>query len=488
MAKEYSVMIGILLVLCCWMVNAKPGYMKCKDPNQPLNQRIGDLMQRMTFEEKIGQMALIDLSVASVGVVNTYHIDPELVNKIGVATAREVKATGIHLTFAPSIAVCRDPRWGRCYERYSENPNVVRAMTQIIPGLQGDIPPDIRKGVPYVYVDFSSEKVAACAKYFAGDGGTNRGINENNTNGIKMHANHDQITDYLKDALHFKGIVISDWQGIGKITSAPHANYHYSILTSINAGIDMIMIPYNFTEFFNGLTFLVEKNYIPITRIDDAAKRILRVKFTMFLFEEPTTNGPMVKYLGHQSHRELAREAERKYLVLLMNGKQGDKPLLPIVGPAARVLVASRHADNLGYQCGGWTIEQQGLSGNLTIGTTILGAIRNTIHQPTEVIFEENPDTAYVSSFRCVVILITGRPFVIQPYLDQIDALVAAWLPGTEGQGVADVLFGDYGFSGKLSYTWFKSVDQLPMHVEDRHYDPLFPFGFGLTTEPVKCN
>ncbi|WCJ25448.1 Glycosyl hydrolase family protein [Euphorbia peplus] len=485
--------------------------------------------------------------------------DPQLIKRIGAATALEVRATGIPYAFAPCIAVCRDPRWGRCYESYSEDHKIVQAMTEIIPGLQGDLPANSRKGVPYVA---GKTKVAACAKHYVGDGGTTHGINENNTvisrkgllsihmpayynsiikgvstvmvsysswNGVKMHANRNLVTGFLKNTLRFKGFVISDWQGIDRITSTPHANYTYSILAGITAGIDMIMVPYNYTEFIDGLTLLVKNNYIPMSRIDDAVERILRVKFTMGLFENPYADDSLVKQLGSQEHRELAREAVRKSLVLLKNGKSSDKPLLPLPKKAGKILVAGSHADNLGYQCGGWTIQWQGLTGNnLTTGTTILKAIKNTIDKNTEVVYQENPDANFLKSnkfsyaivvvgehpyaetmgdsmnltisdpgpstiqsvcgaVKCVVVVVSGRPVVIKPYVDSIDALVAAWLPGTEGQGVADVLFGDYGFTGKLSRTWFKTVGQLPMNVGDKHYDPLFPFGFGLTTKPIKA-
>ncbi|XP_061348792.1 uncharacterized protein LOC133294154 [Gastrolobium bilobum] len=484
--------------------------------------------------------------------------DPVLIKKIGDATALEVRATGIPYVFAPCIAVCRDPRWGRCYESYSEDPKIVRTMTEIIPGLQGDIPGNSFKGVPYVA---GKNKVAACAKHYLGDGGTTKGINENNTvisykgllkihmpayydsiikgvstvmisysswNGKKMHANRDLITGYLKNKLRFRGFVISDWQGIDRITSPPHANYSYSVQAGVSAGIDMIMVPYNFTEFIDDLTYQVKNNIIPMSRIDDAVARILRVKFTMGLFETPIADLSLVNQLGSKEHRELAREAVRKSLVLLKNGKSAEKPLLPLPKKAAKILVAGSNADNLGYQCGGWTITWQGLSGNnLTTGTTILDAIKQTVDPASEVVFNENPDANFVKSnkfsyaivvvgehsyaetfgdslnltiaepgpstitnvcgsIQCIVVLITGRPVVIQQYLPKIDALVAAWLPGTEGQGVVDLLYGDFEFTGKLARTWFKTVDQLPMNVGDKHYDPLFPFGFGLTTNITK--
>ncbi|KAG6738470.1 hypothetical protein POTOM_058090 [Populus tomentosa] len=628
MARTPIFLLGLVVI---WAALAEAEYMIYKDATKPLNSRIKDLMNRMTLEEKIGQMTQIERGVASAEVMKDYfigsvlsgggsvpskqasaetwinmvnefqkgalstrlgipmiygidavhghnnvykatifphnvglgatrqvkiipHSDPDLVKRIGAATALEVRATGIPYVFAPCIAVCRDPRWGRCYESYSEDPKLVQAMTEIVSGLQGDIPANSPKGVPFVA---GKTKVAACAKHYVGDGGTTKGINENNTqisrhgllsihmpgyynsiikgvstvmvsysswNGVKMHANHDMVTGFLKNILRFRGFVISDWEGIDRITSPPHANYSYSIQAGISAGIDMIMVPNTYKEFIDGLTSHVKNKVIPMSRIDDAVKRILRVKFTMGLFENPLADNSLVDELGSQEHRELAREAVRKSLVLLKNGES----LLPLPKKATKILVAGSHADNLGYQCGGWTIEWQGLGGNnLTSGTTILTAIKNTVDPSTEVVYKENPDADFVKSnnfsyaivvvgeppyaetfgdslnltisepgpstiknvcgtVKCVTVIISGRPVVIQPYVSLMDALVAAWLPGSEGQGVADALFGDYGFTGTLSRTWFKTVDQLPMNIGDKHYDPLFPFGFGLTTKPTK--
>ncbi|XP_058763216.1 uncharacterized protein LOC131636623 [Vicia villosa] len=627
--EKSGIFFVVLMLLQCWIAMAEAEYLKYKDPKQPLNSRIKDLVDRMTLEEKIGQMLQIERTVASADMVNKYYIgsllsaggsvpkmnatatandwvdmvnefqkgalstrlgipiiygvdavhghnnvynatifphnigigatrDPQLVKKIGDATALEARATGVSYLFAPSIAVCRDPRWGRCYESYSEDHKIVQAMTEIIPGLQGDIPPNLHKGVPYVA---GNKKVAACAKHYVGDGGTTNGINENNTittkhellsihmpayynsiikgvstimvsysslNGQKMHSNYNLITRFLKNTLRFRGFVISDFFGLDKLTSPFHANYTYSIEVGINAGIDMVMTAADFPEFIDGLSLLVEKNIVPMKRIDDAVKRILRVKFVMGLFENPLADYSLVDQLGSQEHRELAREAVRKSLVLLKNGENADKPLLPLSKKAPKILISGSHADNLGYQCGGWTITWQGLSGNnITSGTTILSAIKNTVDKDTEIVYQENPSPDYVKSnnfsyaivvvgetpyaetngdslnltisgngaetinnvcggVKCVVVLITGRPVVMLPYVDIIEGLVAAWLPGSEGYGVTDVLFGDYGFSGKLPRTWFKSVDQLPMNVGDSHYDPLFPFGFGLTTQGLK--
>ncbi|KAK9670241.1 hypothetical protein RND81_13G188600 [Saponaria officinalis] len=563
----------------------------------------------MTLEEKIGQMTQIDREVASFDVVKTYNIgsvlsggdtpplikgtaedwikiinkfqegalstrlgipmiyainactghrDVDLIRRIGAATALEVRATGIRYAFAPCIAVCRDPRWGRCYESYSEDPQIVQEMTDIIFGLQGENPQGSRNGVPYVAK--RRDKVAACVKHFVGDGGTTSGINENNTvidtaglfkihmpayldaidkgistimvsysswNGVKMHTNRNLITGFLKNTLQFKGFIISDWEGIDKITSPPHANYTYSVLASIRAGIDMVMVPNNYTEFIDILTFLVKNKYISMKRIDDAVQRILRVKFIMGLFENPMADTSLVDEVGSQEHRELAREAVRKTLVLLKNGKDGDDtPVLPLPKGSSKILVTGTHAHNLGYQCGGWTINWYGFDGNDMRGTTILDAVKSTVDPSTEVIFKENPDREFIKTndfthaiivvgeppyaetegdsqtltmiepgptvinnvcgaIKCVVVVISGRPIVMEPYVASIDALVAAWLPGTEGQGVTDVLFGDYDFTGKLPRTWFRNVSQLPTNVGDPSYDPLFPFGFGMTTSQI---
>ncbi|KAG6517447.1 hypothetical protein ZIOFF_020839 [Zingiber officinale] len=463
--------------------------------------------------------------------------DPKLVRKIGAATALEVRASGISYVFAPTIAV----------------PSYLDSLLfDLIDISELYLPENSQKGVPFVA---GGKNVAACAKHYVGDGGTNKGINENNTivdfdellsihmppyyhaiirgvstimvsysswNGEKMHANRFLITNFLKNKLRFRAFVISDWEGIDMITSPPHSNYSYSIMASITAGIDM-------TEFINGLTHHVQTNNIPMSRIDDAVRRILRVKFTMGLFENPYPDLSLVDHLGSQEHRELAREAVRKSLVLLKNGKVNEGPVLPLPKKTESILVAGSHAHNLGYQCGGWTVTWQGISGNDNItGTTIFEAIEATVDPSTNIVFSENPDASfpeqnnfsfaivvvgeppYAETFgdnlnltlpepgldlirnvcatvKCVMIMISGRPLVVEPVIDKIDAFVAAWLPGSEGRGVADVLFGDYGFTGKLPRTWFKSVEQLPMNFGDAHYDPLFPLGFGISTSPVNA-
>ncbi|WJZ89032.1 hypothetical protein VitviT2T_008283 [Vitis vinifera] len=595
-----------------------------KDPNQPIEARIKDLLSRMTLKEKAGQMTQIerrvatpsvlkDLSIGSIlsaggsgpfdkalsadwadmvdgfqqsalesrlGIPLLYGIDAvhgnnsiygatifphnvglgatrdaDLAQRIGVATALEVRASGIHYTFAPCVAVCRDPRWGRCYESYSSDTNIVRKMTSVITGLQGKPPPGHPKGYPFVA---GRHNVVACAKHFVGDGGTDKGENEGNTilsyedlerihmtpypdcisqgvatvmasysswNGTQLHAHRFLLSDVLKDKMGFKGFLISDWEGLDRLSKPnPHgSNYRTSICTAVNTGIDMVMVPFRYAKFLEDLIDLVESGEIPMTRIDDAVERILRVKLVAGLFEYPYSDRSLLDTVGCKLHRDLAREAVRKSLVLLKNGKDQKKPFLPLDRKAKRVLVAGSHADDLGYQCGGWTATWHGASGRITIGTTVLDAIREAVGDKTEVIYEQNPSPAtfegqdfsyaivvvgedpyaehtgdnseliipfnandvislVADRIPTLVILISGRPLVLEPWiLEKMDALIAAWLPGSEGGGITDVVFGDYDFEGRLPVTWFKSVEQLPMHPEDNSYDPLFPFGFGLT-------
>ncbi|KDO48684.1 hypothetical protein CISIN_1g040637mg [Citrus sinensis] len=436
---------------------ANAEYAKYKDPKQRVAVRVKDLLGRMSLEEKIGQMVQIDRTIATVQFLKDYSIGSvlsgggstplpqasaadwinmindfqrgSLASRLGIPMIYGIDAVHGHnnvynATIFPHN-VCRDPRWGRCYESYSEDHKIVQEMTDVILGLQGDPPSNLRKGVPYVG---GKDKVAACAKHFVGDGGTTNGINENNTvidmhgllsihmpaysdsiikgvstimvsysswNGEKMHANRELVTGFLKGTLKFKvtfhfvffilhryntstsdlrriltltkileGFVISDWQGIDRITSPPHSNYTYSVQSGIQAGIDMVMIPFNLTEFIDDLTDLVKNNVITMDRIDDAVGRILLVKFSMGLFENPLADLSLVNELGSQAHRDLAREAVRKSLVLLKNGKNESHPLIPLPKKAPKILVAGSHADNLGYQCGGWTINWQGFSGN----------------------------------------------------------------------------------------------------------------------------
>ncbi|KAL0285345.1 UNVERIFIED_CONTAM: Beta-glucosidase BoGH3B [Sesamum angustifolium] len=349
--------------------------------------------------------------------------DPELVKRIGAATAIETRATGIPFAFAPCIAVCRDPRWGRCYESYSEDHKVVEQMTDIILGLQGEIPPNSKKGVPYVG---GKEKVVACAKHFVGDGGTVKGIDENNTvtdwhgllsihmpgyyhsiikgvssvmvsysswNGVKMHAHKTLITGFLKGTLKFRGFVISDYQGVDRMTYPSGSNYSTSLQIAINAG----------------LTWL-----IPMTRIDDAVRRILRVKFSSGLFDNPLSDYSLVDKIRTQ---EFGKRGCKKITRIVKEWNYANNPTIPLPKNTSKILVAGTHANNLGLQCGGWTISWQGQNGhNLTTGTTILSAISEAVDPSTEIVYSENPDVESLkdnkySKVKCVVVLISGRPF-----------------------------------------------------------------------------
>ncbi|WOG95746.1 hypothetical protein DCAR_0415073 [Daucus carota subsp. sativus] len=480
--------------------------------------------------------------------------DADLARRIGVATALEVRASGVQYAFSPCIAVCRDPRWGRSYESYGEDTEIVRKMTSILLGLQGEPPQGHENGYPFVA---GRNNVIACAKHFVGDGGTDKGKNEGDTivsyddlkrihmpayldciaqgvctvmasysswNGKKLHTDRFLLTEVLKGQLGFKGIVITDWEALDRLANPHGSNYRQCVLSTVSAGVDMVMVPFRYQLFIDDLLSLVESGEIPMSRIDDAVERILRVKFVAGLFEYPYSDRSLLDIVGCKTHRELAREAVRKSLVLLKNGKDPKKPFLPLDKNAQKILVVGKHADDLGYQCGGWTATWEGTSGRITIGTTILDAIREAVGEETEVVYEENPtaDTFAEQNFSfaivavgeapyvetggdnleltipfngseiissvadkvpTVAILISGRPLVLYPWLlEKVDALVAAWLPGSEGNGITDVIFGDYEFQGKLPITWFRNADQLPMHHEMKSCEPLFPLGFGLTT------
>ncbi|MBN2704394.1 MAG: glycoside hydrolase family 3 C-terminal domain-containing protein [Pontiellaceae bacterium] len=469
--------------------------------------------------------------------------NPKLVKQIGQITAKEMRATGIQWTFAPCVTVPQDERWGRTYEGFSEDPELVSRLGEAyVLGLQAD-------GLA------GAESVLACAKHFAGDGGTVAGSARNrwgwdqgdtqcdeetfrrihlfpyedaihagaltmmpsysSWNGLKCSANKYLLTDVLKGEMNFEGFLISDWDAIRQLDP----DYKKAIAISINAGMDMAMEPNGYREFFTLLKQLVEEGTVPMSRIDDAVFRILRVKFAMGMMDEDYVgegNPVLQAQFGSDEHRAVARQAVRESLVLLKNEKQ----TLPVSKTLGRIHVAGQAADNIGVQCGGWTVQWQGQSGNVTTGgTTILSAIKKSVSDQTSVTYSKDgtgangadigivvvgeppyaegsgdsrelklapAELAAVNNLKAsgipvVVVLLSGRPLIINDVLDQADAFVAAWLPGTEGQGVSDVLFGDYPFTGKLSFTWPRSIDQLPINKGDGKENPLFPFGFGLT-------
>jgi beta-glucosidase len=323
------------------------------------------------------------------------------------------------------------------------------------------------------------------------------------------------LTEILKGGLNFEGFLISDYRAIGKISN----DFKSAIKISINAGMDMAMEPTDYDRFFNLLRELVNEGKVPMTRIDDAVTRILRVKFALGLLNRnrsPLADRRLHKTFGSFAHRQFARECVRQSLVLLKN----ENRILPLSKGLARIHVAGKSADDLGNQCGGWTIDWQGKSGNITTGgTTILDAIRKSVSNRTRITFSrdgssasgadagivvigETPyaegrgdrddltlaaeDIKAVSNLKqagipVVVLLLSGRPMIINEVLEQCDAFVAAWLPGTEGLGVADVLFGAARPTGKLSFSWPRSMTQIPININDHDYNPLFKFGFGLT-------
>lgn len=465
--------------------------------------------------------------------------NPKLVEKVARITALEVRGTGMQWAFAPCVAVARNERWGRTYESFGENPELSKSLgAAAVLGLQTKNLKD-------------KTSVLASVKHFMGDGGTTNGKDQGNTecdmntlreihlapyidaikagaknimvsysswNGLKMHGNKYLLSDVLKKELGFKGFLVSDWAAIDQLGK----DYKTDIEISINAGLDMIMIPNgpdkenNYVQFINFLKELVNEGKVPIERIDDAVRRILSVKFEMGLFENYKVDKKLTAKVGSKEHRQVAREAVRQSLVLLKN----DKNILPLSKSLKRIHVTGRAADDIGIQCGGWTISWQGNTGNvISGGTTILQSIKNTVSKKTEittstdgkgaegadvclVVVGENPyaemfgdredlslskddiqtiENAKASGVPVVVILLSGRPMIITDQISKVDGFIAAWLPGTEGQGVADVLFGDFKPVGKLPHSWPKSMNQIPINVGDKNYDPLFPYGFGLS-------
>jgi beta-glucosidase len=334
-------------------------------------------------------------------------------------------------------------------------------------------------------------------------------------NGVKVSGHKQLMTDILKRELRFDGFLISDYNAIDQITK----DYKEAIAVSINAGMDMVMVPQRYREFHELLVALVKEGRVPQSRIDDAVTRILRVKFAMGMMDRNRSqlaDRNLHSTFGSAAHRQVARECVRASLVLLKNSRRA----LPLRKTARHIHVAGKSADDIGNQCGGWTIDWQGKSGDVTTGgTTILQAIQTAVSKQTRVthskdgaggegadvgvvVIGETPyaeglgdredlslapeDVAAVENLKraglpVVAVLVTGRPVILEPILARCDAVVAAWLPGTEGQGVADVLFGDYRPTGKLSFSWPRSNAQLPINVGDRRYNPLFRYGFGLT-------
>ncbi|MFU7528992.1 glycoside hydrolase family 3 N-terminal domain-containing protein [Qipengyuania sp. ASV99] len=468
--------------------------------------------------------------------------DPDLIRLIGAATATEIEVTGIEWTFAPTVAVARDDRWGRTYESYSENPELVaRLGAAMIEGLQG------RPGDP----DYlRTGRVAATAKHFFGDGGTEQGVDQgdvngdlqelmaihaapypaaidagvasvmasfNSINGRKMHGNEPLLNGELRGNLGFGGLVVGDWNGHGQVAGCTNADCPQALL----AGLDVYMVPEDWKALYESLLAQVQDGTVPMARLDEAVTRVLRLKQQLGMFDGETRpserpNAGRWDKLGFAPHRAVAREAVARSLVLLKNDG-----VLPI-RDNARILVAGSAADNIPQQAGGWSITWQG-GGDLTAehfpgATSILGGIREVAagsnvevtfsaegagvpQTPVDlaiVVFGEQPYAEFVGDskdmvfrdeeglqllrqyreqgIKTVAVFLSGRPLWMNREINAADAFVAAWLPGSEGAGVADVLFGERAPSGRLSFSWPATCEGNPVNSNE---GALFPFGFG---------
>jgi beta-glucosidase len=436
----------------------------------------------------------------------------------GSITAEEMTATGARWTFAPVLGVAEDVRWGRTYESYSENVEIVAVMgANAVRGLQDN-------------------GAAACMKHYLGEGQTTDGRNQGNAqldragierilppyraaieagaislmpsfsgvNGIKMHEHKELLTSVLKEELAFEGFVVSDWAAIEQLSGG---SYKARIANAINAGVDMVMATNGrekWINFIKNLQELAEEGKIPMERIDDAVLRILRFKQKTGMFETPIAEKK--GELGSVKNRAAARKLVSESLVLLKN-KDNVIAKLPSY---KRILVTGQSADNIGIQCGGWTITWQGSIGPITKGTTVLEGIKAAAEGKAVISYSENGTAGgtydaviavigespyaetegdrsnninirtndadmlkevYKNKCPVIVIMLSGRPMTIGNEHEKWDAFIAAWLPGTEGGGIADVLFGDHNFTGRTPYTWRKTVNG----------EVLYPFGFGLS-------
>lgn len=625
-----SVFRLILLILAIFVLLAPASSAQdepYRDVSLPIEERVEDLLSRMSLDEKIGQMTLVEKNTITSQSVTNFYIggvlsggggypnpntpeswaemvdgyqsgalatrlgipliygvdavhghnnvygatifphniglgatgNPELVRQVGEITAIEMISTGIYWDYAPVLAAPQDIRWGRTYEGYGENTELVTILSSaFMLGLQGAL------GDPL--------SVLATPKHYIGDGVTTWGTSEKGANhidrgdtrvdeetlrtrylppyiaaiengamsimvsysswnGVPIHGHQYLVTDVLKGELGFEGFVVSDWAGIDLISE----DYYKAVVTSINAGVDMNMVPQNYPLFIDIMKTAVENGDISMERIDDAVRRILRTKLMMGLFEQPFSNPNLVAQVGSDEHREIARQAVSESLVLLRN----DNQALPISDDTNVIFVAGAASDDIGLQSGGWTIEWGGGLGDITIGTSILEGIEARASDNTEIyhspigsfnrITDENGDLiqadigiAVIAEFpyaewegdnafleinegdiamierlrersdKLIVILLSGRSMMITEQLLTADAFVAAWLPGSEGQGVADVLFGDVLFTGRLPYTWPRTIEQIPFDFANLATEgcdaPLFPYGYGLsyvdTTSP----
>ncbi len=458
----------------------------------------------------------------------------KLVERAAEITAIESQATGFNWVFSPCIAIPYNEKWGRVYEAFSENTELTEMLTKAsVKGLQGTLS--------------DKHTVMATAKHFIGDGATDHGMEGgdsslspeevqerllppykvavdegvgsvmasfNSMSGHPMHAHKPLITDMLKGAMGFDGIMVSDWKGYSR----------FGENDVINAGVDVIMaVEGDLEMYLEGLKNGVESGHVSQERIDDAVRRILRQKYRLGVFENPFPDATLIDKIGIQEHRDIARQAVRESLVLLKN----DKNTLPIDKNSRKIVVVGEHANNAGLQSGGWTINWQGSTENYAGATTILQGIEKMAtgkvvydadatenHDDADIAIIVVGETPYAEAFgdiggeidayeltlteahqnyvnayadkgiKVVVLLVSGRPLVTTKQIEQSDAFVAAWLLGSEGDGVAEVLFGDYSFKGKLPHSWPKSVEDYKGKYGPNFWDdtstPLFSYGFGL--------
>ena len=474
--------------------------------------------------------------------------DPALMRRIGAATAQETAAAGIDWAFGPTLATPQDTRWGRSYEGYSEDPALVRSYAgEMVLGLQG---------APGVGRMLQNGRVAASAKHFLGDGGTGDGIDQGETNvseqqlidthaqgylaaipagvltvmasysswqGRKMHGNESLLSGVLKGQLGFDGFVVGDWNGHGQVPGCNPGDCP----AAANAGLDMYMAPDKWRELYKATLAEVNSGVIARSRVDDAVRRILRVKFKMGLFEAQRPWEGRAGVLGNAAHRQLARTAVRESLVLLKN----NGGVLPLRA-SAHVLVAGKAADDIGRQCGGWTLSWQGTDNtnhDFPNGQSIYSGLSAALHAAggsTELSvdgkYQRKPDAAVVvlgempyaemqgdlhtleyqagdkqdlallrrlksEGIPVIAVFLSGRPLWVNPEINAADAFIAAWFPGSEGAGIADLVVGDaagkprYDFHGRLSFSWPKSAGQFHLHRTSTPYDPQFPLGYGLS-------
>ena len=593
------IIIALLLIVALIFIFLKPSSPPAADeknnchqtnlpyqnPTLSIDERVADLMNRMTVAEKTGQMVLVeknsihdlnditqynlgallsgggagpkqDTPLAWLQMINEFQSaakntclgipllygidaihghgnvlgatifphfiglgatrDPDLVKRVAMATAEEMVATGIYWNFAPNLDVAKDIRWGKTYETFgSDTANVAQLGLAYLEGTQNS--------------SASYFKVLANPKHFLGGGNMEYGTSRNKKFKVeegsitidektlrqvhlvpfqkaiaggarvvmvgtaswqgKLNSdNYHLLTELLKNELGFSGFIVSDWYGVYEIETSKYN----SLVRAVNAGIDMVMTPFEYKNFISNLQEALANGDIAEERLDDAVRRILTVKFETGLFDRPEVKPEGLSVIGNAAHREIAREAVRKSQVLLKN----KNSVLPLSKSLNKIIVAGSAADNLGRQAGGWTTEWQGIDGNYGIsGTTILEAIKNTVSRDTEVEYNKKGDFSVknnladvgivvvgekpyaegwgdnanpslssedlsaikkvkAKSKKIIVIIVSGRPLNIKEYARNWDAIIAAWLPGSEGQGVVDVLFGDFAFTGTLPVDW----------------------------------